>query len=153
MSESRGLTPPSDAGAKVVDDLLFRFLVDLEIQKARRLRYCFSLVCLAVEVAPAEGPRLSLPSVVETVTRHTRGTDVVARLAPASLALLLVDAEPTHLPSILRRLTARLETTAWSAGGSSYPKTATRADDMLRQAVDSMVRAKKGGGNRLHVAS
>jgi hypothetical protein len=152
MSEWRSLRPPADAGSKVVDDPLFRFLVDLEIQKARRLRYSVSLVCLAVDLAPAETPE-PVPSLVELVTRHTRGTDVVARWAPASLALLLVDAESTHLSSIISRLMAHLETVAWSAGGACYPKTATRPDDMLRQAVDSMVMAKKGGGNRLYVAS
>jgi hypothetical protein len=152
MSEWSSLRPPSDAGSRVVDDPLFRFLVDLEIQKARRLRYCVSLVCLAVEV-PAEPPQPSVPSLVELVTRYTRGTDVVARWPPASLALLLVDAETTHLSSIIRRLMGHLETLAWSAGGACYPKTATRTDDMLRQAVDSMVLAKKGGGNRLYVAS
>jgi len=153
MSEWRSLGPPADAGSRVVDDPLFRFLVDLEIQKARRLRYCVSLVCLAVDAAHAETPQPSLPSLVELVTRYTRGTDVVARWAPASLALLLVDAETTHLSSIIRRLMAHLETLAWSAGGACYPKTATRTDDMIRQAVDSMVLAKKGGGNRLYVAS
>lgn len=153
MDEWRGLGPSPEHGARVVDDLLFRFLVDFEIQKARRLRYFVSLVCLAIDVAPTETRRLPLPSLVEIVTRHTRGTDAVARWAGASLALLLVDAEATHLPSILRRLTAHLETIAWSAGGSCYPKTATRPDDMLRQAADSLVRAKAGGGNRLYVAS
>ena len=148
-----GFRPPPDAGARVVDDQLFRFLVDLEVQKAQRLRYCLSLVCLAVEVAPAETWEPSVPSLAEIVTRYIRSTDVVAPWAPASLALLLVDAEAPHLPSILRRLTAHLETIVWSAGGSCYPKTASRADDMLRQAVDSMVMAKKGGGNRLYVAS
>lgn len=144
---------PSDGGARVVDGQLFRFLVDLEIQKAQRLRYCVSLMCLAGEVVSADEPKPSLPSLAEIVTRCIRGTDVVAPWAQASLALLLVDAETTHLPSILRRLTTRLETIAWSAGGSCYPKTATQPDDMLRQAVDLMARAKEEGGNRLYVAS
>src|SRR5438067_6828252 len=95
------LNPPSDAGARVVDDLLFRFLVDLEVQKAQRLRYCVSLVCLAAEVAPPEAPESSLPSLAEMVTSSVRATDVVAPWDPASLALLLVDAETTHLSSIL----------------------------------------------------
>ena len=144
---------PSDAGARVVDDLLFRFLLDLEVQKAQRLRYCGSLVCLAAEVAPAETREPSVPPLAKIVTRYIRGTDAVSPLAPASLALLLIDAETTHLPSILQRLTARLETIAWSAGGSCYPRTATHGDDMLRQAVDLMARAKEEGGNRLYVAS
>lgn len=151
MSESRNLRPPPKAGARVVDDQLFRLLVDLEVQKAQRLRYCVSVVCLAVDVAPAETRE---PALAEIVTHYIRSTDVVtSSWAPASLALLLVDAEAPHLPAILRRLTGRLETTAWSAGGSCYPKTATRADDMLSQAVDSMVRAKREGANQLYVAS
>jgi len=97
--------------------------------------------------------RPSLPSLAEMVTSSIRATDVAAPWDPASLALLLVDAETPHLPSILRRLTARLGTIAWSAGGSCYPNTATHADDMVRQAVDLMARAKDEGGNRLYVAS
>ncbi len=150
---SEGFRPLSVGGGWAVDDLLFRFLVDIEVHKAQRLRYCVSLVCLTAEGAPPETRESSLPSLAEMVTRYIRGTDVVAPWAPASLALLLIDAETTHLPSILRRLTARLETIAWSAGGSCYPKTATHADDMVRQAVDLMARAKDEGGNRLYVAS
>ena len=89
----------------------------------------------------------------ESITRYLRGTDAVAAWTQGWLALLLVDAETNHLPSILERLTTHLETIAWSAGGSSYPRTAARAEDMLRQAVDLLERAKAEGGNRLYVAS
>src|SRR6266849_6342021 len=107
VSEWRGFRPLSVGGGWAVDDLLLRFLVDLEVQKAQRLRYCVSLVCLAVEV-PAETREPSSPPFAEIATRYIRATDVVAPWAPASLALLLVDAETTHLPSILRRLTELL---------------------------------------------
>ena len=150
---SEGFRPLSISGGRVVDDRLFQFLLNLEVQKAQRLRYCVSLVCVAAEVAPPETRESSLPSLAEMATRYIRGTDVVAPWARASLALLLIDAETTHLPSILRRLTARLATIAWSAGGSCYPSTATHADDLVRQAVDLMARAKDEGGNRLYVAS
>jgi len=62
VSEWRGFRPLSVGGGWAVDDLLFRFLVDLEVQKAQRLRYCVSLVCLAAEFAPPEAPESSLPS-------------------------------------------------------------------------------------------
>ena len=154
MSEWRGLgPPPSDVGARVVDDLLFRFLVDLEVQKAQRLRYCFSIVCLAFDGISPETREPSRPSFAEIAPRYIRTTDVVTPWAPASLAMLLVDAETTHLPPILGRLTALLGPIPWSAGGSCYPKTATRADDMLRQAVDTMIRAREDGGHRLYVGS
>ena len=153
MSEWRGFGPLSVGGGWVVDELLFRLLVDFEIQKAQRLRYSVSLVCFAAEGGRNESGEMSTQSLVQGVTRCIRGTDAVTSGAEGWLRLLLVDAETTHLPLILHRLTARLETLAWSAGGSSYPRTATRAEDMLRQALDLMGRAREEGGNRLYVAS
>ena len=136
-----------------MDESLFRFLVDFEIQKAQRLRYSVSLVCLAVEPSAAGNGEASASTVAESVVRYLRGTDAVALWDQGWLAMLLVDAETTHLPAILNRLTTRLETAGWSAGGSCYPRTAARADDMLRQAVDQLARAREEGGNRLYVAS
>lgn len=153
MNPLHAFRPLSAGGGWVVDDLTFRFLVEFEVQKAQRLRYCVSLICLAAEVAPVEAGEAFPPSPAETVTRYLRGTDVVTPWAPTSLALLLIDAETSNLRSILDRLTARLDTMVWSAGGSSYPRTATRTDDMLRQAVDLMARAKQEGGSRFYIAS
>ena len=153
MDDERSLNRPSHAGARVVDDDMFRFLVDLEVEKAHRLRYCISLAYLTTEGVPAETGEPSVSSLAENVTRHLRSTDVVAPRTPTSLILLLVDAETTHLPLILRRLTAGLEAVGWSAGGSCYPKTAIRAEDMLRQAADLMAKAQGEGGNRLCVAA
>ena len=147
------MRPPSDSRTRVVDDRLFRFLVDLEVQKAQRLRYCFSVLCLAFDVVPIEAQELSPSVFAELATRHVRATDVVAPWTSDSLTLLLVDADTTHLPPILRRLTTLLGPIPWSAGGASYPKTATRTDDMVRQAIDSMARARTDGGHRLYVGS
>ncbi len=153
MSEWRGFEPLSTGGGWLVDELLFRFLVDFEIQKAQRLRYSVSLVCFAFEPASRGNGESPAASVAENVTRYLRGTDAVASWSQGWLSLLLIDAEAAHLPSILQRLTTRLEAPGWSAGGSSYPRTAARAEDMLRQAVDLMGKAKAEGGNRLYVAS
>ena len=153
MSEWRSFGPIFDGGGWLVDEPLFRLLADFEIRKAQRLRYSVSIVCFASEPASGGSGEVSAPSLAESFTRYLRGTDAVASWDQGWLSLLLVDAETTHLPSILERLMARLETVAWSAGGSCYPRTATRAEDMLRQAVDLMGRAKVEGGNRLYVAS
>jgi hypothetical protein len=94
-----------------------------------------------------------LASVAGSITPYLRSTDAVAPWTEGWLALLLPAAEPTHLPSILEQLTARVEPIAWSAGGSCCPRTAARANDMLRQAVDLLARAKADGGNQLYVQS
>jgi GGDEF domain-containing protein len=152
MSEWRGFGPASVGGGWLVDELLFKLLVDFEIQKAQRLRYSISVVCVAIGSSAAGNGEAST-AIAESITRYLRGTDAVASWAQGWLSLLLIDAETAHLPLILERLTTRLETVGWSAGGSCYPRTATRAEDMLRQAVDLMGRAKEAGGNRLYVAS
>ena len=152
--ESRGFEQlPIGGGGWLVDESLFLLLVNFEVHKAQRLRYSVSVVCFAVEPGSAGNGEASPSSVAERVTRYLRRTDAVASSAEGWVAILLIDAETTHLPSILDRLTTRLETVAWSAGGSCYPRTAIQAEDMLRQAVDLMGRARQEGGNRLYVAS
>src|SRR5437899_7433128 len=100
MTEWRGFRPLSVGGGWAVDDMLFRFLVGLEVQKARRLRYCVSLVCLAAEVDASETAEPPGPSLAPLITGHLRGTDVVAPWDPTALVLLLVDAEKAELPAI-----------------------------------------------------
>lgn len=139
----------SFGGAHVVDGPTFRLLVDLEVQKAQRLHYCISLLCVHVDFPQAKAADSATMMVADLLFPHLRGTDAIAPYANSSLGILLVDAETGHLPSILGRLTEHLETVPWSAGGSCYPRNVTRADDLLRQAVDFMVRAKEYGGNRL----
>lgn len=153
MSEWRGFGPVSVGGGWLVDEFLFRLLVDFEIQKAQRLRYSVSVVCFAVERSAAGNGEASAAAITESITRNLRGTDAIASWSQGWLFILLIDAETTHLPLILERLTTRLEPVGWSAGGSCYPRTATRSEDMLRQAVDLMGRARDEGGNRLYVAS
>lgn len=152
MSETGGVGAFS-SGGWLVDEVLFRLLIDFEIQKAQRLRYSVSLVCLSPDASTRSNGQAPATSLAESVTRHLRGTDAVTSWNQGWLSLLLIDAETTHLPSIVDRLTNRLDTVDWSAGGTSYPRTATRSQDMLRQAVDLMTKAREEGGNRLYVAS
>jgi len=137
----------------MVDDALFRLLLELEIHKAQRLRYTISIVCLTMERSGAGNGQASTSSIAESIAIRLRGTDVVAMRAEGLVLCLLVDADATHLPSILERLTTRLQMASWSAGGSSYPRTAVRADQMVRQAIELHTRARNEGGNRLYVAS
>src|SRR5262245_23361453 len=153
MNESRGFASFPVGGGWLVDEVIFRRLIDFEIPKAQRLRYSVSLVCFALEQPMPGDAQVSSASLAENVARHLRRTDAVASWSQGWLALLLVAAETIHLPSILHRLTNRLDTAGWSAGGTSYPRTATRTEDMLREAVDLMTRAREEGGNRLYVAS
>src|SRR5438309_1399237 len=73
-SEPRGFA----GGGWLVDEPLFRFLVDFEIQKAQRLRYSISLVCFAIEPASTGNGESSPVNLAESITHYLRGTDAVA---------------------------------------------------------------------------
>jgi len=135
----------------VVDSGGFRRLVDMEIQKAHRLRYCVSIACIAADRRSPEGEEPVVALLAERVTPLIRSTDVVTCWDPPCLALMLIDADVGSLPSIVDRLTTRLEMYLWSAGGASYPKTVTRADDLFHQALHMMMQAQRDGGSRLYL--
>jgi hypothetical protein len=149
MTESSGLRPPPKIGARLVDQELFRFLANLEVVKALRVRYSVAMVCFTthdtqVGVAPP-------PPLANIVSSRMRATDAVAPWQQSCWALLFTDAEITNLPSIVRRLTSDLDEVDWSAGGASYPQTAASADDMMRQATELMSRARVDKHSRLYL--
>lgn len=144
----------------LVEENLFRFLLDLEVQKATRLQYPVSVVCMAPDLARGEVDPSLTKHGAEMVLRRIRATDVVTTLSQSSIGLLLIDAETRALPRIHERVKEELEAHAltvagrelhvtWSAGGGCYPQTATSGRYLLRQAIDLMVRARGEGGDRL----
>jgi GGDEF domain-containing protein len=152
--------------SNLVPEDLFRLLLHLEIQKAVRLQYCVSVICLTPDL-PGSAVDPAVPTrIAEATLRQLRGTDVATILSIGpSVGLLLIDADTRTLRQILDRAAdaARVaaaqlgspEVTAvsLSAGASCYPETATSGRDVLRQATDLMARAKAEGGNRFYLPS
>src|SRR5438309_225772 len=122
-----------------------------KFRRAQRLRYCVSIACIAADRRSPEDEEPAVAVLAERVTPLIRATDVVTCWNPPCLALMLVDADVASLPSIVDRLTTRLEMYLWSAGGASYPKAATRADDLFHQALHMMMQAQRDGGSRLYL--
>src|SRR5262249_61950578 len=85
LTESRGFDPFA-GGGWLVNESLFRFLVDFEIQKAQRLRYSVSLVCFAVEPSASGNGDASAAALAGRVARGLRGTHAVPLWAPGWLA-------------------------------------------------------------------
>ena len=139
---------------------LFRYLLDLEIEKANRLRYCVSLVCLTPDLdAPQANPDLTR-AIARIALRQLRSTDLATTLSREVVALLLVDTEPGMVTRILdraanaglpagRRFVRGRQVVSVSGGASCYPITAPDRTALLREASDLMHRAKREGGDRL----
>ena len=161
-SETRG---PSIEVPNYVQEQLFELLVELEVQKAVRLGYCFSVVCFMPNLPPnGADPQLGA-EIAKAAIRQLRATDVATTFAHgsgAAVGLLLIDAELGDLPPIFSRLKPDLETSftadagqrlTWSGGGSCYPQTATGRRDLLRQAFELMARAEKKGADGFYLPS
>jgi hypothetical protein len=159
----RSLAPLRSRGAPL-PERLFRYLLDLEIEKANRLRYCVSLVCLAPDVDLAHLSSDLTRDIARMALRRLRSTDVATTLSRDTVALLLVDTELGMLGRILdrtanaqlpegRRFVKGRHAVSVSAGASCYPLTAPDQTTLLREASDLMHRAQREGGDRLILPS
>ena len=137
---------PASGGARTVDPALFRLLVDSEMRKAQRLRYCISVICVSAKAVATES------SFMDQFRSQLRATDAVAPWPPASLVVLLIDAESGDIPAVMQRITLHLAEGSWGAGGVSYPQATQVADDMLRQAASLMERAIQDPTRHLYIA-
>jgi hypothetical protein len=148
----RELNRPRLESSNLLDERLFSFLLDREVQKAARLQYCVSLFCITPDRAEATAEFMS--RLARASIEVLRVTDAACSFGVACAATLLVGAQTQDLRAIHGRLREALERgvgVTTSAGGGCYPKTASTASRLVQQAVDLMVRAKTEGGNRLYL--
>lgn len=146
--------------ASVVEDETFRLFITLEFQKAQRLQYCISIVCLTPAVAGDTVSSRLVKNLAKRVAGYLRATDIIATLRGSTIGIVLIDAETSTVPRILTRVKdgldgdpiARNRQLTWSAGGSCFPKTTTRVEDLIEHALDLMHKARKDGGDRLYLA-
>lgn len=162
-ARSDELEPEADVPTLVEADLL-RFLIELEIQKAVRLQYSLAVIRIALGIPDGDGGCGLAKRVVDEMTRQLRATDVVTTLSNASLAILLIDADPGSVPRIVERVMAACDTTPttsaspdarpgwlWRAGGSLYPQSAGTAEHVWQQAGGMLHRARREGANHVYL--
>jgi GGDEF domain-containing protein len=134
--------------------------LDLEIEKANRLRYCVSLVCLTPDLDTPEADPDLTRAIARIALRQLRRTDLATTLSRGVVGLLLLDTEPGMLDRVLdRAANARLpegrrfvrgrQIVSVSVGASCYPITAPDRTALFREASQLMHRARREGGDRL----
>ena len=117
---------------------LFRYLLDLELERANRLRYCVSLVCLTPDLEDSEDDLGLTRTITRAALRQLRRTDLGTTLSRGVVGLLLVDTDPRMLAQILDR-----------AANAGVPITAPDRVRLLHEASQLMQRARREGGDRL----
>jgi hypothetical protein len=152
---------PSQAQNLVEADL-FRTLLYLETQKALRLRYSISVLCVSVG-GKSEDQQSSLTGyVADTMIRRLRATDVATVLSASEIGVLLVDAELQSVRQVFDRVTQTLlghpgqgedrgSPLTLRAGAVCFPRTVTNVSDLVPQARALMRRATEDEAASLYL--
>jgi len=160
--QSAGDEGPFSHAQNLVEAGFFPQLLYLETQKALRLRYSISVLCVSVsEGHQGKDPPPTTEYIAQEMIRRLRATDVATLLSPSTVGILLVDAEIQSVSKVFDRATETLRNHPVSfegresrvtlrAGAVCFPGTVTNASDLMRQAIALMGRAS-GEGTSLYL--
>jgi hypothetical protein len=141
----------------VVDDATFGVVGELEVRKAVRLQYYFSLLAIEPslndngEVADPGGLARRLAPILDQQLRATDLVGIASAVPP--LYVLLIDAYLESLPVVIQRLTEEVKTHRFDIDGNRqsvrltigyacFPTTATSWAELMNQATARFRRAR-----------
>lgn len=144
----------------------FDFLLDLEVRKATRHLYYFSLLAVRFDApvgagaADDDGPAQQMLD--HLVRQELRGTDLVGRRNDGSLLVILHYSDLESALQVSERMRERVENHNFatygaldrrtvSIGVTCFPTNANELSSLILRAHDMLARAHSLGGNRVCV--
>ena len=120
-------------------DRVFRLVLEMEMSKALRLQYMYSVLTIVRE--PARGPSTAnglsdADSMAAVVSRVTQASDLIGLVpnAPA-VRILLVDTHLDDVSGVIERVRAEFSPeVTLSFGASCFPTTGSTTAELLRRA-------------------
>ena len=153
-----------DRVTQTLDRGFFEYLLDLEVRKAVRYLYFFSLLIIQPDhMKKGEEPfPYSDDSLLKTfanlVRDEIRGTDIIGRIATDKFFLILHHADFQSTCQIGNRIKDRIQDYTFivneiekkqtiSIGGASFPTHANDIESLISKAEEMLEKAKGEGGN------
>ena len=128
----------------------FRFLLDLEIKKARTYRPYLSLLSFTfghLDPSPAENPNISLKTIANLLKNELKNTDIVCQAGGNRLLVMLPCADMAGAHKVRARLEKTLHYYGFGRKGfaieideTCFPTHTTKVDDLLRIACPPQVK-------------
>ncbi|MBI1820873.1 MAG: diguanylate cyclase [Nitrospirae bacterium] len=145
----------------IVNHELFYYLLDLEVKRATRYSYFFSL--LFIELDQEDDPDDTINMVAKLILNEIREVDIVGKIEKKRFsALLQAETKPTQ--TIAERIRGRILNYSFtdeapaekqrrtiSVGGACFPTHGTDASELNSQALHLLEKARVDGGNRVYV--
>lgn len=125
--------------AWVVDDRMFKFVVEMEVRKALRIQYPLSVLTIIRQPPPTSTGSARLADgdpIVASVSRTIRGADLIG-LVPTGPALrvLLVGAHLDDTDGVIERIREEVpQESTMRFGVACFPATARTAEELLGRA-------------------
>jgi len=144
----------------VVNSDLFRYLLDLEVKRATRYSYFFSLLLLEVDQLPVGLEHLD--TIAKLIMDEIREVDIVGKMESNLFsALLQAETKPAQMISerirnrvlnytFLSEETNQKQEITISGGGVCFPSHGVNSAELTSQAASLLGTARAEGGNRVH---
>lgn len=141
----------------VVNNDLFRYLLDLEVKRASRYSYFFSLLLVEVD----QGGYEHLDTIAKLILDEIREVDIVGRIESNRFsALLQAETKPALLISerirnrifnysFLNGQSNQKQEITVSVGGACFPTHGVNSNELTSQAMSLLNIARADGGNRV----
>lgn len=142
----------------------FEYLLDLEVKKAVRYLYFFSLMILQKD-EPLQGltqveEETLLKRLATLVREEIRGTDIIGRIGQDKFFIILDQADLQASYKVGERVRERIEHYAFrvdgheimlkvSIGAACFPTHASDLENLIQKAETALNRAREGGGGRV----
>lgn len=153
-----------DRLTQTLDREFFGYLLDLEVKKAARYLYFFSLMVLQRDKVPydlsKEEEDLLLGKLAALVREEVRGTDSIGRIGHDKFFIIIDQADSHACFKVGDRIKDRIENYAFrvdgheimmtaSIGTACFPTHANDLESLLHKAEFALSRARGSGGGRV----
>lgn len=141
---------------------VFHYLLDLEVKKAVRYLYFFSLAIIQSDrrFEKIETEENLLRDLASLIRQEVRGTDIVGKMGSDTFFILLHQADLHAVHGIGNRIRERIEQYGFqtngekvqitiSMGAASFPSNANELDSLIQKANEALTTARGHGGNRV----
>lgn len=154
-----------DIKTKVLQKDAFDYLLDMEIKRAMRYQYFFSILIIEPDLMDNISYEAEvIKAIADIVKEEVRNTDTIGRGVDDNFYVILPHAETNNTHLVAERIRSRIENYTFarhngshkktiSVGGACFPTHANELKTLVSSATEMINRAKKIGGNSVCLPS
>ncbi|MBI5042845.1 MAG: GGDEF domain-containing protein [Nitrospirae bacterium] len=150
-----------DIQTKVLKRDVFEYLLDLEIKRAMRYQYFFSLLIIEPDLqVDVHNEADIIKAIAEIISDEVRATDTIGRMGKNNFYVMLPHSETSCTITVAERIRNRVESYTFSKsngvtkktisiGAACFPTHSNELKNLVNNATEMMNKAKETGGNRV----